>query len=132
MRFAPLPPDGTSPGAGPLLGTPLTTSLYAVTQLPAPQPPLSSLQLRLLHHTHRLLQDLAHLLRAKPLLQAAAHLAQAVKTLPDVPSLRPHLDHLAILVEAAADALQAPQQLPTYVDDLIDIYCEAEQTFTVL
>lgn len=101
-----------------------------MTQLPAPAPPLSSVQLKLLHHTHRLLQDVAHLLKAKPLVHAAAHLAQAIDALPTHPAIQPHLDNLVALISSAADALQAPQQLPTYVDDLLDVYCEAEQLFT--
>lgn len=102
---------------------------YAVAQLPAPQPPLSDLKLKLLHHTHRLLQDLAHLLKVTPLVQAAARLSSSIQALPEDAAHQPLVQHLTYLVQSAADALQVPR-LPTYLDDLIDVYCEAEHTFT--
>jgi len=87
---------------------------YAVAQLPAPQPPLSDLKLKLLHHTHRLLQDLAHLLKVTPLVQAAARLSSSIQALPEDAAHQPLVQHLTSLVQSAAHAPMpfGPRDLP--------------------
>lgn len=122
--------DGTAPPSGtlrPHSDVSLTLFLYAVTLLPAPQPPLSTTQLKLLGHTHRLLQALAHSLQAKPLVQAAARLATAIRALPENTA---HLSHLITLLGSAVASFTDVPDLPAYLDDLVDVYCDAEQSFT--
>ena len=67
---------------------------------------------------------------ARPLARAAARLAQALRAQPDTPTLQTLLEDLVKVTSATADALAGPA-LPTYIDDLIDVYCEAQQTLTV-
>lgn len=111
------------------MGESLTPPYYAVTQLPAPRRPLSNTRLRLLHYTHRLLQDLTPCMLARPLARAAAALARSLEDAPDGPGRQHLLGDLRRITAETERALTA-LDLPTYVDDLIDVYCDAAHTFT--